>query len=57
MDIIVGLLRTRKGHNVIWVIIDQLIKSIHFLPIPRTTPLDYFHIYITKRSPDFIVYL
>ena len=40
MDFVVGLLRTRRGHNVIWVIVDRLTKSAHFLAIRRTDPLD-----------------
>ena len=33
MDIIVGLPRTSKGYNSIWVIVDRLTKSAHFLPV------------------------
>jgi hypothetical protein len=33
MDFIVGLLRTQKGHDSIWVIVDQLTKVAHFLPV------------------------
>ena len=40
MDFVVGLPRTRRGHDVIWVIIDRLTKSAHFLAIRRTDPLD-----------------
>ncbi|WVZ97868.1 hypothetical protein U9M48_043376 [Paspalum notatum var. saurae] len=36
MDFIVGLPRTPKGYDSIWVIIDRFTKSAHF--IPRTTP-------------------
>ena len=31
MDFIVGLPRTSKGYNCIWVIVDRLTKSAHFL--------------------------
>ena len=31
MDFIVGLPRTSKGYNSIWVIVDRLTKSAHFL--------------------------
>ena len=31
MDFIVGLPRTTKGYNSIWVIVDRLTKSAHFL--------------------------
>ncbi|KAI3805345.1 hypothetical protein L1987_27640 [Smallanthus sonchifolius] len=33
MDFITKLPRTSRGHNSIWVIIDRLTKSAHFLPI------------------------
>ena len=33
MDFIVGLPRTSKGYDSIWVIVDRLTKSTHFLPV------------------------
>ena len=33
MDFITGLPMTQQGHNSIWVIIDHLIKSAHFIPV------------------------
>ena len=33
MDFIVGLPNTPNGHNSIWVIIDQLTKVAHFIPV------------------------
>ncbi|KAJ9543867.1 hypothetical protein OSB04_023574 [Centaurea solstitialis] len=33
MDLVVKLPRTVKGHDSIWVIVDRLTKSAHFLPI------------------------
>ena len=33
MDFITKLPRTAKGHNEIWLIMDQLTKSAHFLAI------------------------
>ena len=36
MNFIVGLLKTRKGYDSIWVIVDRLMKTAHFLPV-RTT--------------------
>ncbi|KAF5808044.1 putative nucleotidyltransferase, Ribonuclease H [Helianthus annuus] len=33
MDIITKLPRTKKGHDAIWVVVDRLTKSAHFLPI------------------------
>ena len=36
MDFIVGLPRTPRGNNAIWVVVDMLTKVAHFIPI-RTT--------------------
>ena len=40
MDFVVGLPRCRSGHDMIWVIVDRLSKSAHFLPIRNTDSLD-----------------
>ncbi len=32
MDFIVGFPYSQTGHDEIWVIVDRLIKSAHFLP-------------------------
>jgi hypothetical protein len=36
MDFIVGLPRTQSGYDSIWVIMDQLTKVAHFIPINTT---------------------
>ena len=41
MDFVLGLPHTSKGHDTIWVIIDQLMKLVHFLPIKKTYPIHY----------------
>ncbi|GKF26389.1 putative reverse transcriptase domain-containing protein, partial [Tanacetum coccineum] len=33
MDFVTKLLRTSSGHDTIWVIMDRLTKSAHFLPM------------------------
>ena len=33
MDFVVGLPRTAKGYDSIWVIVDRLTKSAHLLPV------------------------
>ena len=40
MDFIVALPTTTRGHNTIWVIVDRLTKSAHFLPIKETFRMD-----------------
>jgi hypothetical protein len=36
MDFIVGLPRTSHGYNSIWVNMDRLIRSAHFIPVSTT---------------------
>ena len=33
MDFVIGLPRSLRGNNAIWVIVDRLTKSAHFLPM------------------------
>ena len=40
MDFVVGLPRTKTNHDAIWVIVDRLTKSAHFLPIKETYTVD-----------------
>ena len=40
MDFMVGLPRTQQGHDAIWVIVDRLTKSAHFLPVKVSYSLD-----------------
>jgi hypothetical protein len=49
MDFIVGLPRTAKGYDSIWVIIDRLTKIAHFLPVKTYYPvLTYAELYIAR---------
>ncbi|KAL8089701.1 hypothetical protein AgCh_039255 [Apium graveolens] len=49
MDFIVGLPRTRANHDAIWVIVDRLTKSAHFLPINKRFSLDKLvHMYLKE---------
>ena len=41
MDLVTGLPRSTKGYDSIWVIVDRLTKSAHFLPV-RTTYTKHF---------------
>ena len=39
MDFVTGLPHTHRGHDAIWVIVDRLTKTVHFLPIRNDFPL------------------
>jgi hypothetical protein len=69
MDFIVGLPKTAKGFDSIWVIIDRLTKIAHFLPVKTYYPvITYAQIYIahilslhgvpktivSDRAPQFV---
>ena len=36
MDFVSGFPRTARGHNAVWVIVDRLTKSAHFLGMKTT---------------------
>nr|GEW74423.1 putative reverse transcriptase domain, aspartic peptidase domain protein [Tanacetum cinerariifolium] len=40
IDFIVGLSRTPSGYDSIWVIVDRLTKSAHFLPVKTTDSME-----------------
>nr|KYP57906.1 Transposon Ty3-G Gag-Pol polyprotein [Cajanus cajan] len=40
MDFVIGLPRTAKNLDFIWVIVDKLTKSAHFIPINIRYPLE-----------------
>ena len=40
MDFISDLPRTLSGYDAIWVIVDRLTKTVHFLPIKKTYSTD-----------------
>ncbi|GER54496.1 polyprotein [Striga asiatica] len=42
MDFVVSLPRTRSGNNSIWVIVDRLTKTAHFLPVKTTMKLEKY---------------
>jgi len=48
MDFIVGLPPTHKGHNSMWMIVDRLTKSAHFIPVRSIyRPSDYAELYFS----------
>ena len=42
MDFVTHLPRTPQGHDAVWVIVDQLMKSAHFLAVRMTFTLEIF---------------
>ncbi|WMV24482.1 hypothetical protein MTR67_017867 [Solanum verrucosum] len=49
MDFITGLPRTRRQHDSIWVIVDKVTKSAHFLAVKTTDSVkDYAKLYINE---------
>ena len=49
MDFVTGLPRTPKGFDAIWVIVDRLTKSAHFLPVKTTYGFaQYAQLYINE---------
>ena len=40
MDFVVGLPLTGRKHDAIWVVVDQLMNSAHFLPVRIDYSLD-----------------
>jgi hypothetical protein len=49
MDFIVGLPKTAKGYDSIWVIVDRLTKIAHFLPVKVKYPvIAYAELYIAR---------
>ena len=49
MDFVVGLPKTKRQHNSIWVIVDRMTKSSHFIPVKSTyRAKDYARLYIDE---------
>jgi hypothetical protein len=49
MDFIVGLPKTSKGYDSIWVIVDRLTKSAYFLPVEVIfTAKQYAQLYMDR---------
>ncbi|MCI45009.1 retrotransposon protein, partial [Trifolium medium] len=61
MDFLIGLPRTAKGHDMIWVVVDRLTKSAHFMAIktgmlvPKLAEIYVEHIVRLHGIPSSIV--
>ena len=61
MNFVTGLPRSKDGYNSIWVIVDRLTKSAHFLLVKATYPVAKLarlyvkHIVCLHRVPISIV--
>jgi len=58
MDFVIGLPRSRKGNDAVWVIIDRLTKSAMFLPMKMSDSVEklariYINEVITTWSANF----
>ena len=42
MDFVIHLPRTLRGHDIMWMIVDRLTKSAHFLVMRMTFTLEEF---------------
>ena len=42
MDFITGFPRSRRQHDSIWVIVDRVTKSTHFLSVKPTYLVEYY---------------
>ena len=49
MDFVLGLPKTKEGHDTIWIIVDRLTKSSHFFPVRTTYTMNkYAEIYVKE---------
>ena len=49
MDFVIGLPRTLGGNNPIWIIVDRLTKSAHFLPMKVNFSTNFLASLYTKE--------
>ena len=49
MDFVTNLPLTQRKHDAVWVIVDKLTKSAHFLPVRHDYPMDRLaELYVTE---------
>ncbi|GJX58019.1 retrotransposon protein, putative, ty3-gypsy subclass [Tanacetum coccineum] len=52
MDFVTGLPTTQKRHDAIWVVVDRLTKSAHFLPIRKNYEIRSLRLIFRVREQD-----
>ena len=48
IDFLVGLPRSLKSNDSIWIVVDRLNKSTHFIPIRTTDPARHGELYVNE---------
>ena len=54
MDFVTHLPRTSRKHDAVWVIMDRLTKSAHFLAVRMTSTLEEFYKFTLERLSGYI---
>lgn len=57
MDFILGLPRTPSREDAIWVVVDRLIKTVHFIPMKAKNPIDKLAMCVFRSWYEYMVYL
>nr|GFC39453.1 transposon Ty3-I Gag-Pol polyprotein [Tanacetum cinerariifolium] len=55
IDFVTGLPWTQRRHDAIWVVVDRLTKSAHFLPIRKDYSISRLRRFFNKRSYDYTI--
>ena len=55
MDFVVGLPLFQSGYDAIWVLVDRLMKSAHFLPMKNSDSVEKLAKLYGKRLYNFMV--
>ena len=53
MDFVVGMPRSQQNHDAIWVIVDRLTKTVHYIPYNMTYSVEH----LSRLYIQHIVYL
>ena len=56
IDYVIHLPRTSRGHDVVWLIVDRLTKSAHFLVVRMTFTLEEFYRLYVREIVDWTWY-